>query len=36
VDMYRAGRFTSEADFRAAYGRALSHCIRSFTPEKQP
>jgi len=36
VDMYRAGRFTSEADFRAAYGRALSHCIRSFMPERQP
>jgi AcrR family transcriptional regulator len=36
VDMYRAGRFTSEADFRAAYGRALGHCIRSFMPERQP
>jgi len=36
VDMYRAGRFTSEADFRAAYDRALGHCIRSFMPEKQP
>jgi AcrR family transcriptional regulator len=33
VDMYRAGRFTSEADFRAAYGRALGHCIRSFMKE---
>jgi AcrR family transcriptional regulator len=35
VDMYRAGRFTSEADFRAVYGRALGHCVRSFMPEKQ-
>ncbi len=30
VDMYRAGRFSDEADFRAAYRKALGHCIRSF------
>ena len=33
VDMYRAGRFTGEAEFRAAYRGALSHCIRSFIKE---
>jgi AcrR family transcriptional regulator len=31
VDMYRAGRFSDETDFRAAYRKALGHCIRSFT-----
>jgi AcrR family transcriptional regulator len=30
VDMYRAGRFSDETDFRAAYRKALSHCIHSF------
>ncbi len=35
VDMYRAGRFSDEADFRAAYRKALIHCIRSFS-EKSP
>jgi len=35
VDMYRAGRFSDEADFRAAFSKALSHCIRSFV-EKSP
>ena len=35
VDMYRAGRFGDEAEFRAAYRKALGHCIRSFT-EKRP
>jgi len=33
VDMYRAGRFSDEADFRAAYRKALGHCIRSFAEE---
>jgi AcrR family transcriptional regulator len=35
VDMYRAGRFGDEAEFRAAYRKALGHCIRSFM-EKRP
>jgi len=35
MDMYRAGRFAGEAEFRNAYRKALSHCIRSFT-EKKP
>jgi len=30
VDMYRAGRFSDEADFRAAFRKALVHCIQSF------
>jgi AcrR family transcriptional regulator len=30
VDMYRAGRFVGEAEFRDAYRRALSHGIQSF------
>lgn len=30
VDMYRAGRFMGEAEFRKAYRRAASHCIQSF------
>jgi len=30
VDIYRAGRFTGEAEFRAAFRKALSHCLRSF------
>jgi len=35
VDMYRAGRFTGEEEFRAAYRRALDHCIRSFIKEEK-
>jgi len=35
VSLYRAGRFTGEAEFREAYGRALDHCRRSFLPEKK-
>jgi len=35
VDMYRAGRFASEAEFCNAYRKALNHCIRSFM-EKKP
>jgi len=34
VDMYRAGRFASEAEFCNAYRKALGHCIRSFTVKK--
>ena len=30
VDMYRAGRFSDEADFRIAFRKALVHCIQSF------
>ena len=33
VSMYRAGRFSSEAEFRAAYQRALHHCLHSFLKE---
>ncbi|MFS2025199.1 TetR/AcrR family transcriptional regulator [Massilia sp. GER05] len=33
VDMYRAGRFVSEDEFRAAYARAVDHCILSYSPE---
>ena len=35
VDMYRAGRFTGEADFRAAYRSAIRHCIQSFMNRKE-
>jgi len=35
VSLYRAGRFTGEAEFRDAYTRALCHCRRSFLPEKR-
>ena len=35
VDMYRAGRFSDETDFRAAFRKALLHCIQSFR-EKKP
>ena len=35
VEMYRAGRFSSEEEFRAAYRKAMVHCIRSFS-EKAP
>jgi AcrR family transcriptional regulator len=34
VDMYRAGRFASEAEFRDAYRKALTHCIHSFMENK--
>ena len=30
ISMYQAGRFVSEAEFRAAYRRATRHCILSF------
>lgn len=33
VSMYRAGRFTDEARFRAAYRRAVGHCLNSFRRE---
>ena len=36
VSMYRAGRFTEEAEFRAAYRRALRHCLDSFRTETRP
>ena len=35
VSLYRAGRFTSEREFRDAYKRALGHCWRAFQPEKK-
>jgi AcrR family transcriptional regulator len=35
VDMYRAGRFGNEVDFRAAFRKAMVHCIQSFQ-EKKP
>lgn len=35
VDMYRAGRFAGEVEFRDAYRKALLHCIRSFRGEKR-
>jgi AcrR family transcriptional regulator len=34
VDMYRAGRFMGEEEFRAAYRNALNHCIQSFRERK--
>jgi hypothetical protein len=34
VDMYRAGRFAGEAEFRDAYRRALDQCVRSFMEKK--
>jgi AcrR family transcriptional regulator len=33
ADMYRAGRFVGEAEFRAAYRRAMRHSIQSFRTE---
>jgi AcrR family transcriptional regulator len=30
VDIYRAGRFTGEAEFRAIFRKAMSHCLHSF------
>jgi AcrR family transcriptional regulator len=36
VSMYRAGRFTDEAEFRAAYRAAVSHCLDSFRTETGP
>ena len=35
VDMYRAGRFAGETEFRDAYRKAINHCIHSFM-EKRP
>lgn len=35
VSMYHAGRFESEAKFRAAYRRAIDHCIASYTSESR-
>jgi AcrR family transcriptional regulator len=35
VSLYRAGRFASEAKFRAAFRRAIRHCITSYTLESQ-
>lgn len=35
VDMYRAGRFAGETEFRDAYRKAIRQCIRSFM-EKKP
>ena len=35
VDMYRAGRFAGEAEFRDAYRKALDHCIRSFMERRR-
>jgi AcrR family transcriptional regulator len=35
ADMYRAGRFAGEAEFRGAYRKAVDHCIHSFM-EKTP
>jgi hypothetical protein len=32
VSMYRAGRLASEAEFRAAYRRAVRHCLFSSVP----
>lgn len=34
VDMYRAGRFGGEDAFRAAYRKALRHCIASFAEKR--
>jgi len=36
VDIYRAGRFTSEAEFRAVFRKALSHCLQSFVKKEAP
>jgi hypothetical protein len=33
--MYRAGRFSGEAEFRSAYRAAARHCIQSFTKEEE-
>jgi AcrR family transcriptional regulator len=33
VSIYRAGRFASEAQFRSAYSRAVTHCIASYSSE---
>lgn len=33
VSLYRAGRFASEAEFRAAFRRTVGHCIASYTSE---
>ena len=34
VDMYRAGRFGDEAEFRDAYRKALAHSIQSFREKR--
>ena len=34
VEMYRAGRFAGEAEFRDAYRKALSQCVRSFMEKR--
>ena len=36
VSMYQAGRFVSEAEFRAAYRRVMRHCILSFAKIQSP
>jgi AcrR family transcriptional regulator len=36
VSMYRAGRFTDETEFRAAYRAAISHCLTSFIKKEKP
>jgi AcrR family transcriptional regulator len=37
VSMYRAGRFAGETEFRAAYDKAMTHCVHSFmTKGKSP
>lgn len=33
VELYRAGRFVSEDEFRQAYRRAVDHCITSYSSE---
>jgi AcrR family transcriptional regulator len=35
VSMNRAGRFSSEQEFRASYARAVDHCIKSYLTEMQ-
>jgi AcrR family transcriptional regulator len=30
VDIYRAGRFSGEAEFRVIFRKALGHCLRSY------
>src|SRR4051794_746883 len=35
ISIYHAGRFASDAQFRAAYRRAIDHCITSYTSESR-
>jgi AcrR family transcriptional regulator len=35
VTMDRAGRFSSEQEFRASYARAVTHCIHSYLAESR-